>query len=215
MPVSLRIENARLPPAAKVVELRIIADLQQQIDDLRRYGNFFSPTIFLAGAVIGALLVANVASYFFQNPAPAGSLPKDEMNENCSKALINCQSELVTSKDLLEECKGILPTLKSQRDEAVADWKTCLGKLATLINCQSELVTSKDLLEKCKRQIPTLKSQKDTLRSQRDETMADWKTCLENLEAYQNCTNANLANHTDLLSRIEACTNSIGNKTIN
>ena len=109
-------------------------------------------------AIASALV--NVATfYFYFNPAPAAV----GTDETCTKALTDCQTGLVTSKDLLEKCKGYIPTLKARRDEA----------------------------------------------------MDDWEACLINLETYQNCTDATLATHADLLSRIEACNDTARNNTVN
>ncbi len=111
-------------------------------------------TLAIASALVN---VATFYSYF--NPAPAAV----GTDETCTKALTDCQTGLVTSKDLLEKCKGYIPTLKARRDDA----------------------------------------------------MDDWEACLINLETYQNCTDATLATHADLLSRIEACNDTARNNTVN
>ncbi len=77
---------------------------------------------------------AQAAMHYFRESgpdAPAGT------EETCKKALQECQSGLVRNKDLLDKCKGFIPTLKSQREEAMADWEACLNKLEACENAIS------------------------------------------------------------------------------
>ena len=121
------------------------------------YRNIIVPTAITVAVASALVNLAIFYSYFNPASAVVGT------SETCTKALTDCQTGLVTSKDLLEKCKGYIPTLKARRDEA----------------------------------------------------MDDWEACLINLETYQNCTDATLATHADLLSRIEACNDTARNNTVN
>lgn len=88
-------------------------------------------------AVTIVATLANLALFFSQSPAPVGST-----DPNCTKALEDCQSGLVTSKDLLDKCRGYIPTFKARRDEAMADWKACLSKLEACQNSNNTTLTN-------------------------------------------------------------------------
>jgi hypothetical protein len=63
---------------------------------------------------------------------------------------------------------------------------------------------TKEQLEKCRKFVPTLQNRVN-------ESMTDWKACLDNLGAYKNSTNQTIKNLTSLL---EACQNA-STKTVN
>jgi len=88
-----------------------------------------------------AALIGNIAyNYFADSPTKDPADPFADparADATCQKALAECRTGLMMNKDLLDKCKGFIPTLKSHRDEAVADWEACLNKLEECENATS------------------------------------------------------------------------------